>query len=156
MARTVTQAQLLQVIWQLVPQQLALICSCLPPGSGPWLHYLLPFSHKSVSAISHCCRPMFPLRDVQWAWISFTPNWENHFYTDMTLCIGASLLCWSRKGPSPNCFHNIVRPLLSELSLYAAAVRPPFKCIRTKEPNSNHGKHPLLLSRIVCGICHQL
>ena len=114
-------------------------------------------AYKSVSAISRCCRPMFPLWDVQWAWISFTPNWEkNIFYTDMALCTRASSSCWNRKGPSPNCFHSIVRPLLSGLSLYAAVVRPPFKVIRTKEPNSNHGKQHLFLSRVFCSICHQL
>ena len=38
------------------PQQLALICTCPPPGSGPWLHYLLPSSLQK----RQCYQPLLP------------------------------------------------------------------------------------------------
>ena len=55
------------------------------------------------------------------------------------LCTGA-LSCWNRKGPSPNCFHEVGSTEWSKMSLYAVALRFPFNW--TKGPSLNHEKQP--------------
>ena len=48
------------------------------------------------------------LRSGLWAGqsSSSTPNWLIQVFTDLALCTGAQS-CWSRNGPSPNCFHKV-------------------------------------------------
>ena len=42
---------------------------------------------------------------------------------DLVLCTGAQS-CWSRKGPSPNCFHKAGSVKLSKISRYAGIMHP--------------------------------
>lgn len=40
-----------------------------------------------------------------------TPNWENPFFTHLSLCMGALSYC-DREGPSLNCRHNVEKHIL--------------------------------------------
>ena len=62
---------------------------------------------------------------------SSTPILTKHFCMDLALCTGA-LSCWNRKGPSPNCCHNVGSTEWSRMSLNAVVLR--FTFTGTKEP----------------------
>ena len=70
---------------------------------------------------------------------SSTPNSLIHVLMDLALCTGAQS-CWNRKGPSPNCFHEVGSMKLSKISWYAEAFRVPFT--GTKGPCPAPEKQP--------------
>ncbi|XP_051526065.1 uncharacterized protein LOC127424703 [Myxocyprinus asiaticus] len=70
---------------------------------------------------------------------SSTPNSLIHVFMDLALCTGAQS-CWNRKGPSPNCSHNVGSMELSKISWYAEAFRVPFT--GTKGPSPAPEKQP--------------
>jgi len=70
---------------------------------------------------------------------SSTPNLLIHVFMDLAVCTGAQS-CWNRKGPSPNCFHEVGSMKLSKISWYAEAFRIPFT--RTKGPSPAPEKQP--------------
>ncbi|XP_058230352.1 uncharacterized protein LOC131343021 isoform X2 [Hemibagrus wyckioides] len=70
---------------------------------------------------------------------SSTPDSVIHVFMDLALCTGAQS-CWKRKGPAPNCSHNVGSMELSKMSWYAEAFRVPFT--GTKGPSPAPEKQP--------------
>ena len=100
----------------------ALILGAIRPGSQSAFQFI-PKVFDGVEARARC-------RPVKLSHVKST----NHFCMDLALCTGA-VSCWKRKGPFPNCCHKVGSTELSRMSLYAAALRSPF---RGKGPCPNH------------------
>jgi hypothetical protein len=65
-------------------------------------------------------------KGVRWVWsqgfVQVSQVFPHRFCMDLTLCTGA-LSCWNRKGPSPNCCHNVGSTKSSRMSSYAVVLR---------------------------------
>ena len=124
--------------------------------------YLLPFSHTSISEVCHWCWAIRPDSQSAFQFIPkvlyrveirvlcrpvkfFHNDLNKSFMYGLALCTGA-LSCWNRKGPSPNCCHNVGSTESSRMSLYCiVALRFPFTGTNGPSQNNQNSPRPVFL-----------
>ncbi|KAI4878505.1 hypothetical protein NFI96_029732 [Prochilodus magdalenae] len=72
---------------------------------------------------------------------SSTPDSLIHVFMELALCTGVRS-CWNRKGPSPNCPHNVRRMEWSRVSWSAEAFRVPLTGTKGRSLTPEHPPPP--------------